>query len=89
MYYFSFIDEEYLHFHTVSSEKLLVYKNNNENEVNRNINGGERFTGHQSAQSRLDCKPPLSHKCSLMCWNGKMRTVIQLMYRVYHSDELK
>ena len=55
-------------FHTVSSEKLLVYKNNNENEVNRNINdGGEVYSSshHQSAQS------PLSHKCSLVCRNGK------------------
>ena len=33
--------------------------------------------------------PTLGLKCSLVCWNGKMRSVIQLMHGVYHTDEFK
>ena len=29
------------------------------------------------------------HKCSLVCRNDKMRKVIQMVYRVYHTEELK
>ena len=33
--------------------------------------------------------PTLGLKCSLVCRNGEMRTVIQLMHRLYHTDEFK
>ena len=34
-------------------------------------------------------KPVQGLRWTLVCWNGKMRTVIQLMYMVHHTDELK
>ena len=33
--------------------------------------------------------PTLGLKCLLVCRNGEMRTVIQLIHGVYHTDELK